>query len=103
MTLNPLSVIAITLALLSSVTVTHAQEDTSEQNQRPDHRGDRPPAPDLSNAAEQLGISEEDLHSALRASGGPPPDLAKAAEALGISEDELKAVMPEPPRRGRRP
>ena len=103
MILKPLSAIAVTLALLSSTMVIVAQEDTSEQTQRLDHRGERPPPPDLSKAAEQLGISEEDLHAALRASGGSPPDLAKAAETLGISEDDLKAAMPEPPHRGRRP
>lgn len=89
-------------ALLSAAApIVHAApQDRDEPVER--ERGDRPPPPDLSEAAEKLGISEEDLHAAIRASGGPPPDLAKAAESLGITEGELKAVMPEPPRRGRR-
>ena len=37
-------------------------------------RGNRPPPPDLREAAEKLGISEQDLHAAIRASGGPPPN-----------------------------
>lgn len=93
----------IALTMFASSPLSQAQEDTREQSQRSDQRGDRPPGPDLSNAAEQLGISEQDLHAALRASGGPPPDLSKAAEALGISEEDLKAAMPPPPNRGRRP
>jgi|GEM_PF-4306225 len=91
----------IVAALTAASPMTQAlPQDRDESVER--ERGDRPPRPDLSEAAEKLGISEEDLHAAIRASGGPPPDLAKAAETLGITEDELKAVMPEPPRRGRR-
>ncbi|MEO1074049.1 MAG: hypothetical protein AAFX77_17350 [Pseudomonadota bacterium] len=92
----------IMAALLSAASpiAQSAPQDRDEPVQR--DRGNRPPPPDLSEAAEKLGISEEDLHAAIRASGGPPPDLAKAAQTLGITEDELKAVMPEPPRRGGR-
>ncbi len=62
--------------------------------------GQRPPGggqePDLSQAAAELGVSEDALRDAL---GGPPPNFAQAAEKLGISEDQLQSVMPPPPRR----
>lgn len=92
---------AATLALAPIVfsPIVNAQDD-AERSQK---RGDRPPPPDFSEAATTLGISEDDLHAALRASGGPPPDLAKAAETLGITEDELKAALPEPKHPPRRP
>jgi len=66
---------------------------------RGQERGGRQQAPDLSEAAETLGISEDELLQALRDAGGPPPDLAKAAEALGITEEELKDALPERRRR----
>lgn len=56
--------------------------------------------PDLSEAAETLGVTEEALLEAL---GGPPPDFAAAAEKLGISEEEIMEVMPAPPEGGGRP
>lgn len=51
--------------------------------------------PDLTNAAEQLGISEPELRAALGTDG--PPDFNKAAETLGISVDVLMGVLPAPP------
>lgn len=50
--------------------------------------------PDLSEAAEALGVTEEELRAAL---GGPPPDLEAAAEALGVTVEELQAVLPGQP------
>ncbi|HEY1773848.1 MAG TPA: YHYH protein [Gammaproteobacteria bacterium] len=44
----------------------------------------------LQRAAQSLGISADQLRSAL---GPPPPDLARAAQTLGISEDKLRAAM----------
>jgi hypothetical protein len=41
-------------------------------------------------AAAQLGITEQQLQTAL---GPPPPDLAAAAQTLGISEDELRRAL----------
>ena len=38
--------------------------------------------PGLSEAAEKLGITEEELRNAL---GGPPPDFEAAAKILGLS------------------
>lgn len=60
--------------------------------QRPPGRG---PQPDLSQAASELGVSEDALRDAL---GSPPPDFAQAAEKLGISEDRLQSVLPLRPR-----
>ena len=50
-------------------------------------------APDLSEAADALGISEAELVAAL---GGPPPDFDAAAKTLGVSVQELMAVLPGP-------
>ena len=47
-------------------------------------------APDLTAAAQALGISNEELQNAL---GGPPPDVAAAAEVLGMTEADLRAVL----------
>lgn len=50
-------------------------------------------APDLTEAAETLGVTEAALIEAL----GSPPDFGAAAEALGIDVAELEAVLPAPP------
>ena len=58
--------------------------------------GGAPPAgagPDLTEAAEALGVTVDELRTAL---GGPPPDIEGAAEALGVSAEELRAVLPQP-------
>lgn len=91
--------VALTLSTLAVTPIVNSQDETD----RPQQEGERPPRPDFSAAAETLGISEEDLHAALRASGGPPPNLAKAAETLGITEEALKAALPEPKHPPRRP
>ena len=54
--------------------------------------------PDLSDAANRLGIAEQDLRNALRRSGRPP-NLTDAAEELGISEQALSSALPERPPR----
>ena len=54
-----------------------------------------PPAPDLGEAADVLGVSAAELAAAL---GGPPPDFDAAAQKLGISVQELMAVLPGRPR-----
>ncbi|MEM9178195.1 MAG: YHYH protein [Pseudomonadota bacterium] len=61
-------------------------------------RGRHRRPPDLSEAAFQLGIPEQDLRTALRRSGRPP-DLANAAETLGISEQALSSALPSRPPR----
>ena len=50
------------------------------------------PGPDLSEAADALGVSVAELAAAL---GGPPPDFDAAARTLGVSVQELMAVMPD--------
>lgn len=52
-------------------------------------RGRRGP-PDLSTAADNLGIPVETLRQAL---GPPPPDLTAAAQRLGIPEDRLRRAL----------
>ena len=52
-----------------------------------------PAGPDLSAAATALGVTEDELRSAL---GGPPPDLEAAAQILGVSVAELAALIPVP-------
>lgn len=53
--------------------------------------------PDFSAAAESLGITEDELRSAL---GGPPPNFSEAAKKLGISEEKLAETLPPPPEGG---
>ena len=50
--------------------------------------------PDLSQAASKLGVSQEELISAL---GGPPPNIQRASEILNISIEELLDIIPLPP------
>ena len=49
----------------------------------------------LSEAASELGITLQELISAL----GRPPNLEKASEILGISIEELRKFIPVPPTR----
>lgn len=48
-------------------------------------------------AAATLGITTEELMAALQAPQGGRPDLAQAAERLGMSEDYLREILPPPP------
>ncbi len=48
---------------------------------------------DLTEAAETLGVTQEELLAALNIDEGRP-DFAAAAEKLGITEEELTAAMP---------
>jgi hypothetical protein len=66
-------------------------ETASGGAQNPENGG----GPDLSSAAETLGVTEAELLDAL--GGGGPPDFAAAATALGVSEDAVRAAMPAPP------
>ena len=70
-------------------------EDSFSQESNEPQNGNRQP-PDLDEAAEKLGISEDKLAEAL---GSPPPDFEAAAEKLGVSEEELKDALPPPPER----
>jgi YHYH protein len=51
-------------------------------------------APDFSEAAKTLGVTEKELTAAL---GQPPFDLAAAAKELGVSQAELEAALPAAP------
>lgn len=51
-------------------------------------------APDFAAAAEQLGVTEQELVDAI---GGPPPDFAAAAEILGVTEEALEGALGGPP------
>lgn len=66
------------------------QESNEIQN------SDRQPL-DLSEAADKLDVSENELAEALGKS--PPPDLEATAEKLGVSVEELKDALPPPPGR----
>ena len=56
--------------------------------------GGAPAGPDFSDAAAELGVSEEALLDAL---GEPPFDLDAAADVLGVTAAQLEAVLPPPP------
>jgi hypothetical protein len=49
--------------------------------------------PDLEAAAAQLGVSVEELYAALGFQGGGMPDFAAAAAQLGVSVEELYAAL----------
>ena len=57
--------------------------------------------PDFSNAADYLGITTEELMSALE---GPPPNFESASKILGISVEDLMKLIPPPnnPQQGNR-
>ena len=55
--------------------------------------------PDFSEAAEKLGVTEEQLQEALGTTR--PPDLPAAAEKLGVTEEQLVEALPAPPNGGR--
>ena len=65
--------------------------------QRGGGQGGLPPGFD--EAAEKLGITAEELFSAMEKAGGRNADLAVAAKSLGISEEALKAALPQRPAR----
>ena len=76
--------------------MSHDQMPPDRMNDRqspPDRRGPPGGRPDLQAAAQKLGISEQQLRSAL---GPPPPNLSEAASKLGISESELRSALGVP-------
>lgn len=62
--------------------------------QPPEGGGGRP---SFAAAAEELGVTEEVLVTALRLGEDGPPDFAGAAEQLGVTEEKIRAVIPPPP------
>ncbi|MEM8808635.1 MAG: hypothetical protein AAGF01_21680 [Cyanobacteria bacterium P01_G01_bin.38] len=53
--------------------------------------------PGFDEAAEQLGVTVDELMSA---SGEPPFDLEAAAATLGVTVEELTEALPPPPQQG---
>jgi hypothetical protein len=72
------------------------QGGPGDDQQRRAPTGGQMQPPDFTEAASALGITQEELISAL---GGPPPDLEKASKLLGISVEDLRKLIPLPPRR----
>ncbi|MEM7591388.1 MAG: helix-turn-helix transcriptional regulator [Cyanobacteria bacterium P01_A01_bin.83] len=70
-----------------------AGDSFSQESNEPQNGARQPP--DLDEAAEKLGVSEDELAEALGKS--PPPDFEAAAEKLGVSVEELKDALPPPP------
>jgi hypothetical protein len=65
----------------------------NQQGQPPGGQQNQPPGLDLASAAAQLGITEEQLRSALGDPEQGPPDLREAAASLGISVDALESAL----------
>ncbi len=66
----------------------------------PDDGANSPEAPDMAAAAAQLGVTEDELATALGETGpGEPPDLDAAAESLGVTVEELEAALGTAPDR----
>ncbi len=65
--------------------------------------GPPPGGPNLSEAAQTLGVSETDLRDAMRrepdTEPGTGPDYAAIATKLGVTEEALRAAVPPPPAR----
>jgi len=59
-------------------------------------RGHNSP-PGFAEAAEKLGISEEELIQTMQEAGGPQADLSQVAKKLGVSEADLRKALPSKP------
>lgn len=55
--------------------------------------------PNLSEAAEQLSVSEASLREVIQAAGGRQADLAEVARELGLDEADLREALPPRPNR----
>ena len=64
-----------------------------QRGQRGD-RGQRAKTPGFDQAAETLGVSSDDLLTAMREAGGRNADLSVVAQKLGVSEEALRAALP---------
>lgn len=78
---------------------TNAKQGIGAQN----GRGGPGAGPDLAqifeSAAKRLGVSLDDLLSAVKNNGGRELDVSAAAKELGVTESALKAALPRPPGR----
>lgn len=91
------------VAAFAAMALAACATDTSQPTKRdgPPPRGETSaerPAPNFADAAGKLGVTEEELKTAMREAGGPPPDLDAVADKLGVSVDDLKAALPKPPK-----
>ena len=85
--------VLVTATSASSVSPIESDEVADSAETAPPAAGNGQ-RPDLSSAAAELGITEEELQAAL---GPPPPDFEAAAATLGIDVETLLAVLPPPP------
>lgn len=81
----------------AGVGATRAGTDGRSEPPRPADGGPGGMPAGFDEAAATLGITTEELLSALGVTAGGRPDLAAAAATLGITESELSAVLPPPP------
>lgn len=93
-----LRIVIILLAALAVTGVTYAvsqsawfsQQLAAAPGERGGERRDFDLSAGLSNAAQTLNVSVEELQAAL---GGMPPNYANAAQQLGLTEDEVRAAV----------
>ena len=84
--------IAYSFFIISTLTLILACGGSPQVAENKEGRPDR----NFDAAAQKLGISVEQLRSAL---GGPPPDIQRGAQTLGISKDQLKEALDLPGKR----
>lgn len=84
--------IAYSFFIISTLTLVLACGGSPQVAENKEGRPDR----NFDAAAQKLGISVEQLRSAL---GGPPPDIQRGAQTLGISEDQLREALDLPGKR----
>jgi hypothetical protein len=76
--------------------VVFADSDTGDVGKRGSGPGEQQGMPDLAAAAAKLGITEEELESALGDPGQGAPDFAAAAKTLGVTEADLQDALGTP-------
>lgn len=99
MTIAAMAVLSISACANEPATSGAQAAASSRPAPRGAERGERPPMPDLAEAAEKLGVEKDALAQALRDAGGPPPNFEKVAKAIGVSVEDLEAALPPPPER----
>jgi hypothetical protein len=77
-----------------SIDCYHGDVSKADFERRQQPGGGNGGPPDLTEAAQTLGVSKEALMDAL---GPPPPDFEAAAKKLGVSVEKLRAALPPPP------
>ena len=64
-----------------------------EVDGQPDGPGEQQEMPDLAAAADELGVTQEELEAALGDPGQGSPDFAAAAAELGVTEEVLMEAL----------